>query len=128
MLKKGLEFSFSGLKTAVAKLLREEDVEHDDVCASFVEAVTEVLVTKGMRAVKEVDARSLIVVGGVSASRPIRAALKEACDASGIELVLPSMKWATDNGAMIALAAFDYLDAGQEPGTQPISRLPLSDW
>ncbi len=128
MIKKGLEFSFSGLKTAVAKLLREQDADHNDVCASFVEAVTEVLVTKAMRAVKQVHARSLIVVGGVSASRPIRAALKQACDDAEVELVLPSMKWATDNGAMIALAAFDYLDAGKDPGTQPISRIPLSEW
>ena len=44
------------------------------------------------------------------------------------KLVLPSLKWATDNGAMIALAAFDYLDAGIDPGTQPISRIPLTEW
>jgi N6-L-threonylcarbamoyladenine synthase len=128
MIKQGLEFSFSGLKTAVAKLMREEKGRHEDVAATFVEAVSDVLETKAMRAVKQVRARSLIVVGGVSASRPIRKRLLDACNSAGVELVLPSMRWATDNGAMIALAAFDYLDAGKNPGTQPISRIPLTEW
>lgn len=128
MIKQGLEFSFSGLKTAVAKLLREQEGRNEDVAATFVEAVSDVLEAKAIRAVEKVGARSLIVVGGVSASRPIRKRLQEACDAAGVELVLPSMRWATDNGAMIALAAFDYLDAGINPGTQPISRIPLTEW
>ena len=128
MIKHGLEFSFSGLKTAVAKLLREESGRNEDVAATFVEAVSDVLEIKAMRAVKEVGAHSLIVVGGVSASRPIRKRLSDACEAAGVDLVLPSMRWATDNGAMIALAAFDYLDAGKNPGTQPISRIPLTEW
>lgn len=128
MIKKGLEFSFSGLKTAVGKLLRDEPGREDDVAATFVEAVSDVLEVKAMRAVDQVGAKSLIVVGGVSASRPIRKRLADACEEKGIELVLPSLKWATDNGAMIALAAFDYLDAGIDPGTQPISRIPLTEW
>ena len=126
MLHDGLEFSFSGLKAAVArKLEAEPDLPPADVASSFVEAALDVLSAKCQRALASVEAASLVVVGGVAASPQVRAIMADLCDEAGVELALPPLKWSTDNGAMIALAGWDYLDRGVLPELRPTARLSL---
>ena len=110
MLNQGLDFSFSGLKTAVMyHLAAHPDAKPEDVAASFVAACMEVLVKKCRRALVEEPAASLVVVGGVSASPQLRGAAEVLRAEVGTELCLPPLRWSTDNGAMIGLAAWDYL-------------------
>jgi N6-L-threonylcarbamoyladenine synthase len=110
MLQEGLEFSFSGLKSAVDRYLaRNPDTAKEDVAASFVEACMDVLVAKCRRALLAHPSACLVIVGGVAASPQLRDAAKELCDGLGVELCLPPLRWSTDNGAMIALATWDYL-------------------
>lgn len=110
MLRQGLDFSFSGLKTAVQNYLTANpDARPADVSASFVEACMEVLICKCRSALGEFKASSLVIVGGVAASPPLRAAAAKLCADLGVELCLPPVKWSTDNGAMIGLATWDYL-------------------
>ena len=103
------DFSFSGLKTAVATRVRELtsdgrlEAETPNLAASFQSAVVDTLVAKTMRAVEQKDCRRVVIGGGVAASGALRAALKEALGADG-ELYHPSHRLATDNGAMIARA------------------------
>lgn len=98
-----LGFSFSGLKTAVARYV-EATPEHDvaDVAASFQEAVADVLTSKAIRACQGQKVDTLVMVGGVAANSRVRSLAQERCDAAGIELRVPRMDLCTDNGAMIA--------------------------
>jgi N6-L-threonylcarbamoyladenine synthase len=98
-----LGFSFSGLKTAVARYVeRHPDADVSDTAASFQEAVADVLTDKALRACRLEDVETLVVVGGVAANSRIRALAQQRCDAAGIELRVPPMRLCTDNGAMIA--------------------------
>lgn len=98
-----LGFSFSGLKTAVARYVaRHPDADVADVAASFQEAVADVLTAKALLACRREDVETLVVVGGVAANSRVRALAQERCDAAGIELRVPRMELCTDNGAMIA--------------------------
>lgn len=120
MLEQGLEFSFSGLKTAVSNYLAQQpQAPHEEVAASFVAACMEVLTVKCRRALAEHPSASLVVVGGVAASPQLRAEAKALCDEMQVELCLPPLRWSTDNGAMIALATWDYLSSGREISTRP---------
>jgi N6-L-threonylcarbamoyladenine synthase len=110
MLRQGLDFSFSGLKTAVKYYLADTpDARPQDVAASFVEACLDVLISKCRAALEQYPVSSLVVVGGVAASPQLRAAAAGLCEDLGVELCLPPVKWSTDNGAMIGLATWDYL-------------------
>jgi N6-L-threonylcarbamoyladenine synthase len=110
MLRQGLDFSFSGLKTAVKYYLADNpDARPQDVAASFVEACLDVLISKSRAALEKFPVSSLVVVGGVAASPQLRAAAAGLCEDLGVELCLPPVKWSTDNGAMIGLATWDYL-------------------
>ena len=110
MLRDGLNFSFSGLKTAVRYYLdKHPDARPADVATSFVEACMEVLIFKCRAALEKHPSSSLVVVGGVAASPQLRAAATGLCDGLGVDLCLPPLKWSTDNGAMIGLATWDYL-------------------
>jgi N6-L-threonylcarbamoyladenine synthase len=107
-------FSFSGLKTAVLNRVQKLDAEgtlsaeRDAVARSFQQAVMDVLVGKTMRAVREKNCSRVLIGGGVAASRALRDAFREALGPDG-ELLHPSPRMATDNGAMIArTAAFRY--------------------
>ncbi len=112
MMRTGLDFSFSGLKSAVARHLEiTPDTPPAQVAASFVAACLDVLATKCRRALATVPAESLVVVGGVAASPPLRARLGQVAAEAGVRLCLPPLKWSTDNAAMIALAAWDTLAA-----------------
>jgi N6-L-threonylcarbamoyladenine synthase len=126
MLRQGLNFSFSGLKTAVRYYLEEHpDAPHADVAASFVAACMEVLITKCRIALGEYPASSLVIVGGVAASPQLRAAAAELCSDLGVELCLPPVKWSTDNGAMIGLATWDYLASGITGTLEPVPGLSM---
>jgi N6-L-threonylcarbamoyladenine synthase len=125
----GLDFSFSGLKSSVARFLSQHpDASRDDVAASFVDACLDVLITKCERALTLHRAKSLVVVGGVAASPQLRAYTGALCERLGIRLCLPPLKWSTDNAAMIAYAAFDYIDTGNLIKAEAQARLPLTDW
>lgn len=120
MIRDGYEFSFSGLKSSVARHLETHpDFDTDDVAASFVAASLDVLAAKCDRAIAEFQPATLAVVGGVAASPQLRARMGEIAARHGVGLCLPPLKWATDNAAMIALAAWDYVDHGLTPDLQP---------
>lgn len=120
MIREGYEFSFSGLKSSVARHLETRpDLPPQDVAASFVAACLDVLTAKCERAIAQVQPATLAVVGGVAASPQLRARMQEIADHSGVSLCLPPQKWATDNAAMIGLAAWDYVDRGVMPELEP---------
>ena len=120
----GYDFSFSGLKTAVVNYVRKHpDVSTADVCASFQEAVVDVLVAKARRAAAEVGATAMCLGGGVAANSLLRERFLDACVEDGLHGFLPSRAMCTDNAAMVAAAGFwrlrhdgpTPLDAGADP-------------
>jgi N6-L-threonylcarbamoyladenine synthase len=126
MLRQGLDFSFSGLKTAVKYYLADNpDARPQDVAASFVEACLDVLISKCRAALEKFPVSSLVVVGGVAASPQLRAAAADLCDDLGVELCLPPVKWSTDNGAMIGLATWDYLANDINNTLEPVPGLGM---
>lgn len=112
-LRKTLNFSFSGLKTAVRNLIeRTPEASKADVAASFVEACMDVLLFRARACLERFRPRSFVVVGGVAASPQLRERTTMLCDELGVSACLPPVKWSTDNAAMIALAGWDYVRAG----------------
>ncbi len=114
------DFSFSGLKTAVARWVEPrqragEEVDIADVAASFQEAVADVLTAKALRACREFGARHLLIGGGVAANSRLRALAEERAAAVGIELRVPRPRLCTDNGAMIAALGSRVVAAGVSP-------------
>ncbi len=107
-------FSFSGLKTSVRYLLPKLDRDcTNDVCASFQEAVVDVLVSKTMAAAKSHGKRLVTVSGGVSCNSRLREKFKAACAENGIELLIAEPKLCTDNAAMIAFVAAQKFARGE---------------
>jgi N6-L-threonylcarbamoyladenine synthase len=101
-----LEFSFSGLKTAVVTLVRKESsLSKPDLARAFVDAVIEVLVAKSLDALERTGLERLVVAGGVGANRQLRETLSREAAARGCEVYYPEPELCTDNGAMIAFAA-----------------------
>ena len=124
MLHDGLDFSFSGLKTAVINHVRKNaDVSSDDVAASFQAAVVDVLAAKLMRAARETSARSVVLGGGVAANSLLRSEVKRLAEANGFRVALPSRAMCTDNAAMIASAGWyrlrDHGPSGLDVGASP---------
>ena len=105
MLASGLDFSFSGLKTAVLTLVKNASPDPADVARAFVDAIVEVLVAKCARALEETGMNQLVVAGGVGANRQLRSALDAAAERERFEVFYPEPELCTDNGAMIAFAA-----------------------
>ncbi|MBS1170504.1 MAG: tsaD [Burkholderiaceae bacterium] len=106
---KDLNFSFSGLKTAVLTVVRKQGEtlapqQKADIARGFVESIVEVLVAKSMAALKQTGLRRLVVSGGVGANRQLRAALDAAAAKRRCQVFYPEMEFCTDNGAMIAFA------------------------
>lgn len=108
--KPGLDFSFSGLKTAVLveyqKIQNPSHQDKADIAVAFEEAVSEVLTKKCLRGLKQTGYQRLVVAGGVSANQRLRRELTQAIQASGYQVFYPAPAYCTDNGAMIAYAGF----------------------
>ena len=121
-----LEFSFSGLKTAVLIALQKERPSHADLARAFVDAVVEVLVAKCMLALEQTGLTRLIVAGGVGANVQLRAGLDSAAGRRGFDVFYPAAELCTDNGAMIAFAASLRLTAPQGEGRQGESKSSFS--
>lgn len=123
------DFSFSGLKTAVARYLESTpDYKRGDVAASFQESIVDVLLQKSLAACKETGIDSLVIAGGVAANSRLRAVAEERCAKAGIRLRIPSPGLCTDNGAMVAALGSLMVAAGREPGPQAFdaqSSLPV---
>jgi N6-L-threonylcarbamoyladenine synthase len=111
-----LDFSFSGLKTAVQTRVREikepSEQQRADIARGFQEALIDVLVEKSLRAMQESGLARLVVAGGVGANRELRRRMDERADRMGFTVFYPEFEFCTDNGAMIALAGALRLKAG----------------
>jgi N6-L-threonylcarbamoyladenine synthase len=122
MLNSGdFNFSFSGLKTAVLTVVREQvltEIDKADLAAEFQEAATEVLATKALAACRQCRLSTLVVAGGVGANRRLRERLNVSAAQSGIRVCYPEMELCTDNGAMIAFAGAQRLVAGMGDSLQ----------
>ncbi len=111
----GLDFSFSGLKTALMRKLSEHEDQRDqffipDIAASYQKAIVISLVQKSLAALKQEGARSMLLVGGVAANSLLRHRMKEETERMGIALYLPSPHYCTDNAAMIAMAGLSHFE------------------
>ncbi|MNZ73139.1 tRNA N6-adenosine threonylcarbamoyltransferase [compost metagenome] len=129
------DFSFSGLKSAVLAVINQHrmkglELNEAALARGFQESVTEVLVTKALRAVRQFEVKQLLLCGGVAANRGLRTALTARCEAEGVPLLIPPNTLCTDNAAMIGAAAhlklkrgqFSDLDMKADPG------LSLESW
>ena len=120
-----LEFSFSGLKTAVLTLVKQAGAAaHADIARAFVDAVVEVLVAKCARAMELNWMTRLVVAGVVGANRQLRLALGKEAERHGFDLFYPQPELCTDNGAMIAFAAAQRLRQGQDGAEHAFSVRP----
>jgi N6-L-threonylcarbamoyladenine synthase len=131
MLNEGYDFSFSGLKTAVANYLRANPAAPvEDVACSFADACMDVLCAKLERALEEFSDPVVSVVGGVAASPILRHRVGELATRTGSRLLLPPQRLATDNAAMIGVAGWLKLAAsrgtGDDLGFGPVPSLPLT--
>lgn len=129
-----LDFSFSGLKTAVVRhyhRLREEEKEDRelirDLVASFQESVVRVLVNKTFKALEIQGFSQIVVGGGVAANRHLRRRMKEEGEKRGVQVFFPSPSFCTDNGAMIAACGLFHWERGKKDSweMEPDPRLPL---
>jgi N6-L-threonylcarbamoyladenine synthase len=129
------DFSFSGLKTAVARWVEVrrdagEDIPIADVAASFREAVVDVLTAKAIAACHDYGVPRLLLGGGVIANARLREVAQQRAEAAGIELRIPAFSLCTDNGAMIAALASELIMEGAEPSSLSFgadSTLPVTD-
>ncbi|WP_323986531.1 tRNA (adenosine(37)-N6)-threonylcarbamoyltransferase complex transferase subunit TsaD [Microbacterium plantarum] len=129
------DFSFSGLKTAVARWIEQreaagETVPVADVAASFREAVVDVLVTKALDACAQHGVPRLLLGGGVIANRRLREVALERAAAAGVAVRIPPLSLCTDNGAMIAALAAELISSGADPSTLSFgadSTLPVTE-
>ena len=135
----GLDFSFSGLKTAVSQAINgtanatarytkarkpkpdiapSQDISTADIAASFQQAVVDVLVDKTLKACKQVGYSQVALAGGVACNHGLRSTMQAACDASGVELFMPQPIYCTDNAAMIAARGYYSLINGVVDGLE----------
>ena len=130
MIGKGLDFSFSGLKTSVLYYLQEQKEEfiaenRHHICASVTAAITDVLTAKLKRAASKTGVKQLMLAGGVSANSMLRTKTTEFAKASGLKLMIPSVQYCTDNAAMIAITGAIMARKGMvnDLGMKPFARL-----
>ncbi|MDX6197368.1 MAG: tRNA N6-adenosine threonylcarbamoyltransferase [Actinomycetota bacterium] len=126
------DVSFSGLKTAVARWVEAQDGEIPvaDVCASFQEAVVDVLTTKAVQACRGTGVEHLLIGGGVAANSRLRAVAQQRCDAAGLQLRVPRPGLCTDNGAMVAALGSRLVAAGVAPSPLDLpadSSMPVTE-
>ena len=113
------DFSFSGMKSAVLNYINQaqmkgETISVPDLCASFQNAVVDVLVSRAVAAAKEYGYDKLPIAGGVASNSALRQGMKEACDKEGLKLYYPSPIYCTDNAAMIGAAAYyEYINGAR---------------
>jgi len=126
-----LNFSFSGLKTAVVTLARTRTLDEQtraDVAAAFQEAVADVLVAKSLAAVRRTGLSRLVVAGGVGANVRLRVLLDAAASRGNFSVFYPAMEFCTDNGAMIALAGCLRLKASKAGRVLPLGFTVRPRW
>ncbi|MCP4356198.1 MAG: tRNA (adenosine(37)-N6)-threonylcarbamoyltransferase complex transferase subunit TsaD [Proteobacteria bacterium] len=134
---KGLDFSFSGLKTSVrTEILKHEILDEQtkkDIAASFQHTVVKLLIHKIKVALNETGLNNFVLAGGVAANKALRSELEIFCKDNNINLTLPAIKWATDNAVMIGYAGgIRYFDTKNPPSkltlqAKPTPRWPLSE-
>jgi N6-L-threonylcarbamoyladenine synthase len=128
------DWSFSGLKTAVARCVeqfeaRGEEVPVADIAAAFQEAVVDVITSKAVLACREYGITELLLGGGVAANSRLRQLTEQRCRAAGIRLTVPPLELCTDNGAMVAALGAQLVMAGIEPSGisfAPDSSMPVT--
>lgn len=130
--KDKFEFSFSGLKTSVVRYLEthplgSDEVTLEDICASFQQAVIDVLVKKTIRAAKQYSVKSVLLCGGVAANSALREQLEQACIKHKFNMYKPKMAFCTDNGAMIANAGYYMALSGCEPAGMDLNAYATLD-
>jgi N6-L-threonylcarbamoyladenine synthase len=134
----GLEFSFSGLKTAVALAVKDHSSKNGgeldattraDIAAGVQEAIVETLMSKTLRALEQTGHDALVVAGGVGANRLLRERLAQAVARYGVKVFYPRIEFCTDNAAMIAVAGMSRLKAGkiETRAIRARARWPLSE-
>jgi len=112
-----LEFSFSGLKTAFLHLVRDLEKRNElpikDLCASFEQAICDVLVEKTIRAALEFNCNNIVICGGVAANKRLRHLMQDKASKKDIKLFLPKIEFCTDNAAMIGICGLYLLENGK---------------
>ncbi|HEX2054030.1 MAG TPA: tRNA (adenosine(37)-N6)-threonylcarbamoyltransferase complex transferase subunit TsaD [Actinomycetota bacterium] len=133
VLRKGYDFSFSGLKTAVRDYIRKQEeegktVKLEDICASFQEAVVDVQVSKTIKAAQEYGVSTVFVSGGVAANSRLRELMGVMCEESDLRLYYPSPVYCTDNAAMVACCGHYRFQRGirPDPNVDPDPNLHLA--
>lgn len=128
------DFSFSGLKTFAVNLVHNasqkgETVLPEDLGASFIKAVTDLLVSHTMLAAEDTDAKTIVLAGGVSANSRLRRIMAEECEKRGIRLFMPQLKYCGDNAAMIASQGYyEYLDGKRADLTlNAVASMPIDE-
>lgn len=128
------DFSFSGLKTFAVNLVHNasqkgETVKPEDLGASFIKAVTDLLVSHTMLAAEDTGAKTLVLAGGVSANSRLRKVMQDACDKRNIKLYMPDLKYCGDNAAMIASQGYyEYLDGKRADLTlNAVASMPIDN-
>jgi len=131
----GLDFSFSGLKTAILYFIRDRVAEDpdfihknlNDICASVEKRIATILLNKLERAAKEYGITAIALAGGVSANTGLRQGLVALCQKNGWESFIPKMEYCTDNAAMIAIAGYFKFLKGDfaQQNIAPLARMPL---
>lgn len=128
------DFSFSGLKTFAVNLVHNasqkgETVSPEDLGASFIKAVTDLLVSHTMEAIKDTGAKKLVLAGGVSANSRLRRVVAEECEKRNIKLYLPDLKYCGDNAAMIASQGYYEFISGKRADLtlNAVASMPITE-
>ncbi len=126
------DFSFAGVKTAVARWVEQAQADGStvsvpDVAASFQESVVDVLTAKAVRACRDQGVDTLLLGGGVAANSRLRALAQARCEAAGIHLRVPRPGLCTDNGAMVAALGSALVEAGIEPSGEDLGASSIMD-